>query len=69
VADALGVEVLTPDQLLSRLVAEYEPQMLSAHCTAVASLKGATDTSTIAALRRAGASTTAALMAHLLGLG
>ena len=69
VVGALGVEVLTPDPLLSRLVAEYEPQMLSAHRTAVASLKGATDTSTIAALRRAGAPTTARLMAHLLWLG
>jgi hypothetical protein len=64
--EPFGIEVLTPDQLLSRLVAEYEPQMLAAHQTAVASLKGATDESTIAALRRAGALTTAALMAHLL---
>jgi hypothetical protein len=66
--EAFGIEVLTPDQLLSRLVVEYEPQMLAAHRTAVASLKGATDESTVAALRRAGALTTAALMAHLLGV-
>lgn len=68
VVAALGVEVLTPDQLVSRLVAEDEPKMLAAHRTAVASLFGATDASTIAALHRAGASTTAALMAGLLGV-
>jgi len=65
---ALGVEVLTPDQLLSRLVVEHEPQMLTVHRTVVASLKGATDTSTVAALRRAGATTTAGLIAGLLGV-
>jgi predicted nucleic acid-binding protein len=65
----LGVEVLTPDQLLSRLVVEYEPPMLAVHRTAVASLKGATDGSTVAALRKAGASTTASLIAGLLGVG
>jgi len=64
----LGVEVLTPDQLLSRLMVEYEPQMLAVHRTAVASLKGATDGSTVAALRKAGASTTASLIAGLLGV-
>jgi hypothetical protein len=67
--ESLGVEVLTPDQLLSRLVTEYEPQMLAAHHTAVASLKGATDQSTVEALDRAGASATAGLMIHLLELG
>ena len=63
-----GIEVLTPDQLLRRLVAEFEPQMLAAHQTAVASLKGATDESTVSALHRAGASETAVLMARLLGI-
>jgi hypothetical protein len=62
-----GVEVLTPDQLLSRLIAEDEAQMLAALRTVVASLKGATDESTVAALRRAGALATAGLMARLLG--
>jgi predicted nucleic acid-binding protein len=66
-AAAAGIEVLTPDELLCRLVAEYEPQMLAAHRTAVASLTGATDRSTIAALRRAGASTTADLIDRLTG--
>lgn len=65
--ESLGVEVLTPDQMLTRLITEYEPQMLTAHRTAVASLKGATDESTVNALRRAGAPTTAALIARLLG--
>jgi len=65
--EALGLEVLTPDQLLSRLVVEHEPHMLTVHQTAVASLKGATDESTVAALRRAGAPMTAALIAELLG--
>jgi predicted nucleic acid-binding protein len=67
VVEALGFEVLTPDQLLSRLVVEYEPQMLAVHRTAVASLKGATDESTVAALGRAGAPATADLIARLLG--
>jgi predicted nucleic acid-binding protein len=62
ILQALGVEALTPDQLLSRLVAEYEPQMLTVHRTTVASLKDATDGSTIAALQRAGAPTTAGLI-------
>jgi predicted nucleic acid-binding protein len=66
--EPIGVEVLTPDQLLSRLVTENEPQMLAVHRTAVTSLKGATDQSTVAALRRAGAATTAGLMTHLLNL-
>ncbi|MEQ4301554.1 PIN domain-containing protein [Plantactinospora sp. B6F1] len=65
-AEALGFEVLAPDQLLSRLVVEHGPQMLAAHQTAVASLKGATDESTVMALRRAGAPTTARLIARLL---
>jgi hypothetical protein len=58
--------VFTPDQLLSRLVTEYEPQMLAAHHTTVALLHGASDESTIRALRRAGAPATADLMDRLL---
>ncbi|WP_326549622.1 PIN domain-containing protein [Micromonospora sp. NBC_01813] len=64
--EVLGFEVLTPDQLLSRLVVDYEPQMLAVHRTAVDSLKGATDESTVAALRRAGASTAAGMIKRLL---
>lgn len=64
-----GIDVVTPDQLLSRLVADFESQMLAAHQTAVASLKGASDQSTVSALRRAGVPETAELMARLLGIG
>jgi hypothetical protein len=66
--ELIGAEVLTPDQLLSRLATQYEPQMLAVHHTAVTSLKGATDQSTVTALRRAGAAITADLMTHLLEL-
>jgi hypothetical protein len=66
--ELIGVEVLTPDQLLSRLVTEYEPQMFAVHRTAVTSLKGATDQSTVTALHRAGTATTAGLMTRLLKL-
>lgn len=64
----LGLEVLTPDQLLTRLAQEFEAQMLAAHRTTVVSLPGASDKSTIAALRRAGAPTIAEHMARLLGV-
>lgn len=63
-----GIEVMTPDELLSQLIAEYKPQMLAAHRTAVASLSGATDESTVEALRRSGAITTADIMAQMLGI-
>jgi predicted nucleic acid-binding protein len=66
VVEPLGILVLTPDQLLSRLLVEYEPQMLAVHHSAIASLKGATDASTVSALRRAGAATTADLIALLI---
>ena len=68
IVKAFGIDVATPDQLLSQLIAEYEPQMLAAHQAAVVSLNGATDESTVGALRRAGASRTAELMARLLGV-
>lgn len=55
VVGGIGVEVMTPDALLCLLVAEFEPQMLAAHASAIAALPGATDESTIAALQRAGA--------------
>lgn len=66
VAGPLGFEVMTPDALLSILIAEYPVQMLAAHATAVAQLRGATDASTIAALERAGAPIAAARMVPLL---
>jgi len=66
--EPFGINVNTPDQLLSRLITEYEPQMLAAHQTAVASLKGATSQTTINALRRAAAPQTAELIARLLNV-
>lgn len=69
VAAALGLEVLAPDELLTGLAREFEVQMLAAHRATVASLPGATDASTIAALRKAEAKETADLMARLLGIG
>ncbi len=63
---ALGLEVMTPDALLSALVTEFPSQMLTVHATSVERLRGATDESTIAALQRAGAPTAAALVAGLL---
>jgi hypothetical protein len=57
---------MTPDALLCLLITEFQPQMLAAHSAAVASLGGATDASTIVALRRAGAPAAAELMAGLL---
>ncbi len=69
VTSALGLEVITPDELLTCLAREFEVQMLAAHRAAVASLPGATDGSTMAALRKAGAKETADLAAGLLGIG
>ncbi|SDU74811.1 hypothetical protein [Jiangella alkaliphila] len=66
VAAPLGFEVMTPDALLSLLIAEYPAQMLTVHTTSVARLRGATDASTIAALQRAGAPVAAARMVPLL---
>jgi predicted nucleic acid-binding protein len=66
VTASLGVETMTPDALLCLLITEFQPQMLAAHAAAVASLGGATDASTIRALRRAGVPAAAALMAGLL---
>jgi predicted nucleic acid-binding protein len=65
---ALGIEVLTPRRPAQPPRERVRTQMLTAHRTAVASLHGASDESTVAALRRAGAPTTAARMARLLGV-
>ena len=63
---SVGIELLTADALLSRLVTMHPSRMRDAHLTTVASLIGATDESTIAALRRAKAAQTADLMEALL---
>lgn len=62
----LGANVMHPDLLLSWLVRDRPDEMRAAHATAVARLRGATDASTISALRRAGAPATAELIALLL---
>lgn len=66
---AVGIELLTADALLSRLIETHPSKMLAAHQTSVASLRGATDQSTLAALRRAKATRTADLMENLLKSG
>lgn len=63
---ALGIEWVTADALLSTLVEEAPEAMLKVHRTAVSRLPGATDDSTIAALRVARAERTADLMEALL---
>lgn len=62
----LGMEALTADELLSILVEEFGDEMLDVHRIAVVRLPGATNESTLGALRRAGAERTADLMAPLL---
>lgn len=66
VMDRVGLTRLTPDEVLAGLVRVHPGEMLRVHRTSVERLKGATDQSTLAALRRAGASRTADLMAELL---
>lgn len=62
----LGIEWITADALLSALVEEAPDTMLRVHRTAVSRLTGATDESTIAALRGAKAERTADLVEDLL---
>jgi predicted nucleic acid-binding protein len=66
VTTSLGLAVQHPDELLAHLAQEKPAEMLAAHQLAVARLRGATNESTIAALRRAGAPRTADLMVALL---
>jgi len=66
VMESVGIELLNADALLARLVTDDPSKMLAAHCSAVASLPGSTDASTLAALRRANATKTAGLMAEVL---
>ena len=63
----LGLTVITPDDLLCQLVRQHQESMLWVHRTSVESLPGATDRSTLRALRNAGAPKTADLMAQALG--
>lgn len=63
---ALEIEWVTSDALLSTLIEEAPETMLKVHRTTVSRLRGATDESTIAALRSAKAERTADLMEALL---
>lgn len=65
--DEAGIRLMSADVLLSRLVSEFPDGMLAAHRLAVSRLPGATDDSTLVALRRAGAVTTADLIAGIIG--
>lgn len=62
----LHIEVITPDALLSALIEEVPGVMLAVHRSVVAGLRGATDDSTIVALRAAQAPRAADLMLELL---
>lgn len=67
VMNEAGVQLMSADVLLSLLVVELPEQMLAAHQLTVTRLPGATNDSTLNALRRAGAITTAEAVARLLG--
>ncbi|WP_068402419.1 PIN domain-containing protein [Kribbia dieselivorans] len=64
---AIGIEHVTADELLSRLISEAPGVMLKVHAMAVSQHPAATDESTVAALLRANAARTAKLMEGLLG--
>lgn len=65
-AATLGFTVMSPDELLCQLIAQHPQIMLLVHQTAIANLPGATDKSTITALRQADAPQTAQTMTRLL---
>lgn len=62
-----GVQLMSADVLLTLLVFEFPEEMLAAHRLRVARLPGATNDSTLTALRRAGAIRSADAVARLLG--
>lgn len=66
VMSALDIQAITSDALLSALIEEAPETMLRVHRTAVARLRGASDESTISALRAARCERTADLMEGLL---
>ena len=68
VMDDLGLTAMTADALFLLLMDEYLPQMIDTHRMTVTHFRGATDDSTLAALRKAGAQATAHRMARALGL-
>lgn len=62
----LGIEAVTPDELFCTLIEVVPEAMLEVHRTVVARLRGATDESTIAALRASRVRGAAELMDGLL---
>lgn len=66
--DEVGIQLMSADALLSLLIIEFPEQMHAAHRLSVSRLSGATDRSTVAALRRAGAGRAAGLLAELLNV-
>lgn len=66
--DEAGVSLMSAVALLLLLVTEFPDRMLAAHRLAVSRFPGATDASTLAALRRAGTPGTADLVGGLLGI-
>lgn len=64
--EAVNIQALTADGLLSLLVTERGDEMRAVHRTVVARLPGASDESTLATLRRAGAVITANLIQRSL---
>jgi len=66
ITDILGLTVATPDNLICQLITDHPTPMLFVHDTSVANLRGATNASTIEALRKAGASRAAEAMETLL---
>lgn len=66
IMDDVGIQGMTADDLLALLVVESGDDMREVHQTVVARFPQATDATTLAALRRAGAVKTAELVAGLL---
>jgi len=64
----LGLVAMSPDELFVQLLSDHLAQMIEAHHHAVQGFPGATDQSTLAALRRAQSTRTADGVAAALGL-
>jgi predicted nucleic acid-binding protein len=62
VMQELGIKVITSDSLLSAIITDHPETMIKVHRAHVTGLKGATDQSTLDALRRAGARNAAELV-------
>ena len=65
IASDLGMQVMSPDELLYWLASDNSVSMLDVHNTVVAAYRGSSSVDTLEALRRAGASNTADLLDEL----